>query len=347
MRFELPENERKLLREIQRNEKFKRDYVKVTILLMLDLGETPSKIALFLGIDDGTVYRHLENYQTNGLDKFLDTNYLGYFGKLDSFQINSLRKELKRRLYETAQEVCQLVKEKFKIEYTPQGMCDLLHRIGFVYKKTKQIAMKVDEVAQTEFIKQFEQLQTEKEADEVHYFIDAVHPTLNSETSYGWIEKGTTHQVLSNSGRTRMNILGGLNPNEITDIITKEYKTIDSEASKDFLEEIGKKNPSAKKIRIFTDNASYFKKLIADNLIEDKRIEIIWLPTYAANLNLIERLWKFMKKKVLKNKFYGTAKYFREKVEEFFRNIKDYKTELGTLLTCNFGVVKFSQSNSD
>ena len=78
MRFELSKNERKLLREIQRNEKYKRDYVKVTVLLMLDLGETPQKIGFFLGIDDGTVYRHLENYRTNGLDKYLGNNYLGY-----------------------------------------------------------------------------------------------------------------------------------------------------------------------------------------------------------------------------------------------------------------------------
>ena len=149
---------------------------------------------------------------------------------------------------------------------------------------------------------------------------------------------------MSNSGRTRMNLLGALNPNEITEIITKEYKTIDCKAAKDFLEELGKRNPKARKIRIFTDNASYFKKLITDNLIADQRIEIIWLPTYAPNLNLIERLWKFMKKKVLKNRFYGTAKYFREKVEEFFRNIEDYKMELESLLTCNFSVIKFSQS---
>ena len=200
----------------------------VTVLLRLDLGETPLKIALFLGIDDGTVYRHLETSQTKGLGKFADNNYLGYFGKLDLFQRNSLRKELKIRLFETAQEVCELVKSKFEIDYTPQGRGDLLHRIGFVDKKTKQLPMKVNEAAQTEFIAQFEKMQTSKEADEVPYFIAGVHPTLNSETSYGWIEKGTEQQVLSNSGRTRMNILGALNPNDITDIITKEYKTIAS-----------------------------------------------------------------------------------------------------------------------
>lgn len=223
-------------------------------------------------------------------------------------------------------------------------MCDLLHRIGYVYKRTKQVPMKVDEVAQAEFIKGFEQLQAEKTADEVHYFIDGVHPTLNSEAGYGWIEKGAEHQVLSNSGRTRMNLLGALNANELTDIFQKEYKTINCESAQDFLEELGKRNPTAAKIRIFTDNARYFKKLEKDELIKDQRIEILWLPTYAPNLNLIERLWRFMKKKVLKNKFHGTAKGFREKVEEFFAKIADYKTELETLLTLNFGVIKFSQS---
>ena len=81
MRFELVEKERKLLREIQRNEKYKRDYIKVTVLLMLDLGQSPADIALFLGIDDGTVYRHLDNYQTNGLDKYLENNARRLLGK--------------------------------------------------------------------------------------------------------------------------------------------------------------------------------------------------------------------------------------------------------------------------
>lgn len=86
-----------MLREIQ-HQNNKRDYVKATVLLMMDLGETPAKIAVCLGIDDGTVYRHLENYQTNGFDKFLCSNYVGYWGKLDSFQIVELRKELKKQL---------------------------------------------------------------------------------------------------------------------------------------------------------------------------------------------------------------------------------------------------------
>lgn len=98
MRFELAEKDRKLLREIQCNEKYKRDYVKVTVLLMLDLDQAPQNIALFLGIAEATAYRHLENYQTNGLDKYLSNNYLGYWGKLDFWQLARLSTELNPKL---------------------------------------------------------------------------------------------------------------------------------------------------------------------------------------------------------------------------------------------------------
>lgn len=346
MRFSLPEKERKLLREIQRNEKYKRDYVKVTVLLMLDLGEKPEKIALCLGIDDGTVYRHRNNYEAKGLDGYLENNYVGYWGKLSSHHISRLRRELNRRLYESAEEICDYVRQEFGVEYRAEGIVPLLHRIGFSYKKTKQVPSGADEAAQAEFVAEFEQMQLEREPDEVHYFVDGVHPTFNSEASYGWIEKGTEYQILSNSGRTRMNILGAINANDVTDLITDEYKTIDSEAAKYFFKQIAEKNPKASKIKVFIDNAKYFKKMVNDGLIEDKRIDIKWLPTYSPNLNLIERLWKFMKKTTLKNKYHGTAKGFREKVREFFANIKDYKAELESLLTCNFRLVHFSQSTS-
>lgn len=344
MKLELNEKERKLLREIQRNEKYKRDYVKVTVLLMLDLGETPQKIALFLGIDGSSVYRHSDTYQSKGLDAYLENNYSGYWGKLSSQEMSRLRRELTGRLYEKAEDICRWIKVNCGVSYKPEGLVPLLHRIGFVFKKTKQVPVGADEVLQKEFVAEFEQIRAEKEEDEVHYFVDAVHPTLNSEASYGWIEKGTEHQILSNSGRTRMNILGAVNPDDVTDLITGEYKTINFETSGDFFEKIGKKNPQARKIKVFIDNAGYFKKMAAEGLVKDERIEIVWLPTYSPNLNLIERLWKFLKKKILKNNYHGLPKGFREKVREFFRNIKEYKTELESLLTCNFRLVYFSQS---
>ncbi len=102
--------------------------VKATVLLMLDLGETPQKIAVCLGIDDAAVYRHLESYRENGFDGFPGNNYVGYWGKLSSFQIVELRKELKVQLYESCQEISDWVEQRFSVKYTAEGMCDLLHR---------------------------------------------------------------------------------------------------------------------------------------------------------------------------------------------------------------------------
>ncbi len=58
------------------------------------------------------------------------------------------------------------------------------------------------------------------------------------------------------------------------------------------------------------DYAGYYKGEKIREFLKGSRIEILFLPPYSPNLNLIERLWKFFKKKVLHNKYY-------EKIEQF------------------------------
>ena len=63
---------------------------------------------------------------------------------------------------------------------------------------------------------------------------------------------------------------------------------------------------------------------------------MIFLPPYSPNLNLIERLWRFLKKTVLYNRYYEKFKDFRMAVLKFFVNIKSYKSQLQSLMTLNF-----------
>ena len=49
---------------------------------------------------------------------------------------------------------------------------------------------------------------------------------------------------------------------------------------------------------------------------------------YSPNLNLIERLWKFMRKKVINTTYYSEFKAFREAIHNFFNSIDQYKNEL-------------------
>ena len=73
--------------------------------------------------------------------------------------------------------------------------------------------------------------------------------------------------------------------------------------------------------------------------IEKRNCDGLLLPPYSPNLNLIERLWKMLRKKVINTRFYRTKDEFRRAVMNFFEHIADYKEELESLLTLNFRLV--------
>ncbi|MDR0370389.1 MAG: transposase [Prevotellaceae bacterium] len=60
------------------------------------------------------------------------------------------------------------------------------------------------------------------------------------------------------------------------------------------------------------------------------------MPPYSPNINLIERLWRFLRKKVINTHFYRNKEEFRKAILIFFDHIADYKQELQTLMTLNF-----------
>ena len=65
--------------------------------------------------------------------------------------------------------------------------------------------------------------------------------------------------------------------------------------------------------------------------------KVEYLPAYSPNLNLIERLWKFVKKKCLYSKYYPDFNAFKSNISECLNKTHtEYKAELKTLLTLNF-----------
>ena len=67
------------------------------------------------------------------------------------------------------------------------------------------------------------------------------------------------------------------------------------------------------------------------------KIDLLYLPSYSPNLNLIERLWKFVKKKVLYSKYYSEFDMFKKAISNCLAHTHDtYKDELDSLLTLKF-----------
>ena len=136
-----------------------------------------------------------------------------------------------------------------------------------------------------------------------------------------------------------MTILGALNPISLKPTALVTESNCDQEAMKVFLNEIRKEYPNADTIYAILDNARYHYAESVKEKAKELKIKLIFLPPYCPNLNLIERLWKFLKKKLKKNKFYDTFEKFTEAIYKFFKNIKQYKEELKRLLTLNFEII--------
>jgi transposase len=98
-------------------------------------------------------------------------------------------------------------------------------------------------------------------------------------------------------------------------------------------QELEDKNRSAENIYVIADNARYYKSTLVREYLKNSRIRLILLPPYAPNLNLIERVWKFSKDKVIKGDFYEKFHQFRQAVQNSFKDMDKYKDELKSLLT--------------
>ncbi len=171
-----------------------------------------------------------------------------------------------------------------------------------------------------------------------------MHQIHNNENAYCWQETGKagTIQVRANSGRRRLNIMGALNPLTLRPTIFLSEDNCDKEMMKVFLQEIRSEYPQPQRIVIILDNARFQRAYEVQQEAERLDITLEFLPPYAPNLNLVERLWKYFKKEVMQNSYYPTFDDFLTRTVEFFRTIESRRLDLETLLTLKFEIIKAS-----
>lgn len=177
--------------------------------------------------------------------------------------------------------------------------------------------------------------------NDVVLFLDPVHQVHNVENGYCWQVRGRvgTKTVRSNSGRERLTIIGAINAQTRQPTILTTEDNCDGAMMVAFLAEIRRDYPSEKTVYVFLDNARYSHSKLVTAAAQQLHITLLFLPPYSPNLNIIERLWKFMKKKVTANKYYKTFTEFTQAIHDFFKHIEQYQTELDTLLTLKFEIL--------
>lgn len=90
-------------------------------------------------------------------------------------------------------------------------------------------------------------------------------------------------------------------------------------------------------ITILLDNARYQKCELVSQCAAVLGIELLYLPSYSPHLNLIERLWRYVRKECLYSKYYPKFEGFKQAVVGCIQNAHaQHRDELESLLTRNF-----------
>ena len=196
-------------------------------------------------------------------------------------------------------------------------MRNWLQRHGFSYKKPALVPGKANEEQQREWLTGYEKLKQNLPSDETICFMDGVHPTHNVQPMYGWIQKGVRKEIPTNTGHSRINLSGAI---DIIDhkLLIQENKMLNAEATISFFRKIEKAYPKKTKIHVFCDNARYYRNKAVTEHLKASKIQLHFLPVYSPNLNPIERLWKWMKERVIYNTYYPDFEDFRMAVFGFF-----------------------------
>jgi len=151
------------------------------------------------------------------------------------------------------------------------------------------------------------------------------------------------HFIAAPAGRQRFNVLGALNAVTHELIMVTNDTYINACSVCDLLHLIAASRLTVP-ITLILDNARYQKCDLVRDLAKSLGIELLYLPAYSPNLNLIERLWKFVKKECLYSTYYRDFTVFKQAISTCLAQTHTtHRTALDTLLSFRFQTFKQSQ----
>ena len=311
-----------------------------TRLLVVNLyinGIEKASIAKIHCISTKSVDKYIKTYEANGVNKLLERNPYRPKSELDHYK-DEIKKDLEENPCATINECVERIQKLTGLKRSPTQVTVFMKKMGFKHLKTGQIPSKANPIKQREFLeKDLEpKLEEARAGKRKIFFVDAAHFVMGVYLTCLWSISRIF--VRSSSGRQRYNVLGALDPisQELITITNDAY--INSDSVCELLRKTYEmyKNISIK-ITMVMDNARYQRCQKVIDLAEELEIELLFLPTYSPNLNLIERLWKLVKKECLYAQYYEKFDKFKENIEECLREVNGkHKEKIKSLITLNF-----------
>jgi transposase len=344
--IELTPQQRKEIGERRRHAEDRRIYQRLSTLVWIDEGRTREEVAALLEVSTRQVGQWLRIFRNRGLDELCVLHYKGDPGHLQPAQIEQLKHEIATGVFHNAEQIRTWIRETFGVAYSVTGVKDLLRRVGASYHKVSGFFWKADVEKQKQFVRKHRRHKREAGPKTRRYFVDACHPVWGVDLLYScWLLVGQRYYVGVGNGRKRLNILGAYCPDDhdYVDLrLTKE--NITGEQFVKLLEALRAKHPDTEKFLLYLDNARYYSKpVVKEWLAAHREFRLVFLPAYSPNLNLIERLWKFLRKKAL-NRWHKTFEAMQAAVADVLDHLDNYRDELATLMTERFPIVEVKEA---
>ena len=241
--------------------------------------------------------------------------------------------ELENGTYKNLRQISAMIERLTGLKRSMYRISVFLKKNGFQPLKVGLIPAKADVGQQHSFYDNIlKPLMDSAKSNKIQlFFVDASHFVMGGYVGVIWSR--VRRYVKTGSGRSRYNVLGALN------FVTKKVETITNDTyitSTQIIALIDKlvANSIGKPIKLVLDNAKYQHCKAVMEYAAKEGVELIFLPTYSPNLNLIERLWKFVKAEVLNAAYHGTFQDFQVAIDGCIdQTDKQFKSQIDTLIS--------------
>jgi len=307
------------------------------VIWLLSQGYSREQAAKIAEVSLNSVKNYIKTYNSKGVEGLSVLKYKGPVSDLEGHRL-TLKAVFGQHPPHNSNEAAERIEELTGIRLSPGRVRKFLHRLGMSVRKTGHVPAKADSDKQQEFLAgTLEPLIAQALRGECHlFFMDASHFVLGAFLGMLWCFSRIF--IPSGAGRNRINVLGALNlvGLEVETVINTTY--INADTIVEMLGLLGRKY-LVLPIYIVLDNARYQHCKMVLEAAARLGIHLVFLPPYSPNLNLIERLWKFVKKKVLYAQYYSTVEKFHHAIRNGMYRVNTdskWKAELKTLLTPKF-----------
>jgi transposase len=314
------------------NERFRRRLLAVK---MHDLGVPHSKIAGVLDVSDDTVTNYLKLFRDEGIQGLLEDRSYKPASSVESF-LQEISASFAASPVATASEGGARIEELTGIKLSDSQVGRIMRRLGMRYQKSAAVPGKCDPQMQFDFlnVELLPRLEEAKNGERRVFFVDAAHFVMGAFLGMVWAFARVF--VRTGSGRQRYNVLGAVETRDHDFVSVRTTGTVNAETICELIAKIDAAYPG-EEVTLVMDNARYQRNRIVAEIAETVGIELLFLPAYSPNLNLIERVWRLVKAKCLRNRYHETFTGFVGAIDEFLDSLSsENRHHLKSLVTENF-----------